>query len=76
MAKQKNMQTSFSLTHEQALVLFELLSRWGSKDQISNLDDAEKSVLQTLSAKLERQLDEPFHADYDQILAQAKQKVL
>ncbi len=65
------------LSRAEALVLFELLSRWSESgaDSVPIEHQAEQRVLWNLEAVLERTLHEPFRADYDDLLAQARQTV-
>jgi hypothetical protein len=74
------------LTSDQALVLFELLSRLQETGhiQLSPIDEAEcvelehaaeGEVLSAMLAKLERELVEPFRPDYGELLEQARARM-
>jgi|SwirhisoilCB3_FD_contig_31_15457833_length_991_multi_2_in_0_out_0_2 hypothetical protein len=65
------------LTRPEALVLFELLARWnerGSGD-IHLEHQAEQRVLWDIEATLESALVEPLMPDYQDRLAQARQRI-
>lgn len=66
---------SLELSASQALVLFELLSRFSDSDRLSIEHQAEQRVLWDLCADLESQLVEPFRPDYDKLLLDARQRV-
>ena len=65
--------TSIELTRAEALVLFDYLH--GLEDQKVRLspDPAEQAATWALSASLERALVEPFQADYNDLVTQARQ---
>jgi hypothetical protein len=77
----RSVKTTLELEKDQALVLFELLSRW--------IDDApqptpsaqcfqspaELVVLKQLDEKLKSTLREPFRTDYPSILAAARDRL-
>jgi len=63
------------LSHEQAIVFFEWLSRF-NKEQASGFhDQSEQRVLWDLEAMLESALVEPFDSNYADLLAAARAKV-
>ncbi|XOV93191.1 MAG: hypothetical protein ACFHWX_00485 [Bacteroidota bacterium] len=64
------------LTNDEALVLFDFLSRI-SKNEPEGLfeDQSEQRVLWNLEAELERQLNEPLSSDYNELLSTARQNV-
>ncbi len=63
---------SLSLDAEEAIVLFELLSRWSNDGALLETEDlGEVVLLDGLLAKLENQLVAPFSPDYKQRLAAA-----
>lgn len=67
--------TTLHLTGDEALVLFDFLSRFSDTDELTLEDQAEERVLWTLCCALERQLVEPFRPDYPALLAAARERV-
>jgi hypothetical protein len=69
------------LTRDEAVVLFELLSRWESDEEKDYPPDncfeaaGETSALLQILAQLESQLAEPFRSDYGEILKAARQRL-
>jgi hypothetical protein len=63
------------LSNEEALVLFEFLSRFAEDEKLEIIDQAEKEVLMDVLASLERELVEPFANNYKEILEEARRKV-
>ena len=70
-------QITIELTADEALVLVELLSRWEETDDLSvPLEHkAEQRVLWNILATLEQSLVEPFMPNYDELVAESRQKV-
>ena len=66
---------SLELTHEEALVLFELLCRVDERDALPFEHKAERLVLWDLEAQLERTLVEPFAPNYVDLLRAAREHV-
>jgi hypothetical protein len=66
---------SLELSREEALVLFEWLSRFNKLEQRGFEHQAEQRVLWNIEAMLESNLAEPFDPGYGEILAQARAKV-
>lgn len=60
------------LTKSEALVLFELLSRFTNSDEMAVHQVAEERVLWNLCAPLERMLVDPFEPDWSQLLDSAR----
>jgi hypothetical protein len=69
----KTMQ--LNLTEDEALVLFELLSRFSEDSILGIADQAEQRVLWNLQAILEQALLEPFQQNYQQQLATARDRL-
>jgi hypothetical protein len=67
---------TLSLTHDQALVLFDWLSREDGKKRIPVEHQAEQEVLWVMEAQLERALVEPLAADYDAAVSAARQRLV
>ncbi len=63
------------LTPDEALVLFELLSRYSDTDTFTIEDQAEQRALWDLCCLLERELAEPFRPDYIQLLQEARDRL-
>ena len=69
------------VTKDEALVLFEMLSRYGerrpghSDKTLTVLDSAERQALWNLLCCIERELVAPFAPDYAELLAGAKAKL-
>lgn len=64
-----------SLTRDQALVLFEWLTREDEAERIPTAHPSEQRVLWDLQAMLEGALAEPFASNYDEILAAARARL-
>jgi hypothetical protein len=63
------------LTSDEALVLFEWLRRFSKREDMRFEDQAEQRVLWDVEASLEAALVEPFRSDYDELLAEARERV-
>ena len=69
---------TLNLTHDEALVLFDLLSDYGSDDDDRTLTirhAAERNALWALEGVLEQQLVTPFEPDYREQLAAARARL-
>lgn len=66
---------TIALTTDEALVLFEWLSRFNQRDDVEFADQAEQRVLWDIEATLETKLAEPFRGDYDELIAAARARV-
>lgn len=65
-----------SLSHDQALVLFEWFARTGAGEEPAAFEDrAEQRVLWNLEAALEKHLVGPFKSDYRELLEAARSRV-
>ncbi len=64
-----------SLSRSEALVLFDLLTRYSETGRIEIRDQAEQRVLWDVCCLLESGLNEPLHPDYEARLQQAREKV-
>lgn len=65
---------NISLTSDEALVLFEWLTRFDKADD-EFADQAEQRVLWDLEAQLESSLVAPLRPDYDAVLAAARDRI-
>jgi hypothetical protein len=64
------------LSRDEALVLYEWLHRSEDEDRLSQpVHDAEQVALWSLSALLERELVEPFQANYVELVAGARDRL-
>ena len=63
------------LTSDEALVLFELLSRYSASEALVIDDQAEQRALWNLFGALERQLVEPLRAEYSELLQRARERL-
>ena len=63
------------ITKDEALVLFEFLSRFGSTDELSLQDQSEERALWNLLGILEKSLTEPFDSEYAALLAAARNRI-
>ena len=63
------------LTPDEALVLFEFLSRSSDSDEWRVEGPAEKRALENLGCLLEKQLVEPLHPDYEGLLQAARHRL-
>jgi hypothetical protein len=69
---------TLELTDDEALVLFELLAEYGTKNDGTNLPvkhAAERNALWALGAAIERQLTPPFQSNYEEQLREARKRV-
>ncbi|WP_417386748.1 hypothetical protein [Gimesia sp.] len=63
------------LTEDEALVLFEILSRYSEDSFLGIEDQAEQRALWNLQAILEQSLTEPFQQNYQSELAAARDRL-
>ena len=66
---------SISLNRSEALVLFDLLSRYSKSDRLEIEDQAEQRVLWDICSSLESSLNEPLHPEYTSFLQSARDLV-
>ena len=64
-----------SLSRDEAVVLFEFLSRYSDDGQLHIVDQAEQRVLWDMCASLDSQLHEPISPDYEDVLRKARDSV-
>ena len=57
---------------DEALVLFEFLSRFTESDQLAIEDQSEARALWNMCGLLEKQLSQPFSPQYSDLLAKAR----
>jgi len=64
-----NKKANIELTKEEAIVLFEFLGRFNETEDSNKFEDqAEERVLWDIECILEKELSEPFRADYQEIV--------
>lgn len=68
-------RVEMELTPDEALVLFEFLSRFSDTDALTIEDQAEQRTLWNLLCKLESQLVEPFRPECRQLVQQARDRL-
>lgn len=64
-----------SLTEDEAVVLFEFLSRFSDSDKLTIEDQAEERALWNLCCIFERKLSAPFKVDYAELLRQTRDRL-
>jgi hypothetical protein len=64
-----------SLSDDEALVLFEFLSRFSDTDRLDLVHKAEKIALWNLCCKFESLLVEPFAENYVRLLNEARERL-
>ena len=70
-----NEKVHLELSREEALVLFDWLSRFNKAEHHTFEDQAEQRVLWDMEAMLESTLVEPFESNYGELIAQARTTV-
>ena len=65
-----------TISHNEAIVLFEFLSRFSETDILGIKHPSEEKVLWRVLSTLEKSLVEPFSQNYDQILASARKSLI
>lgn len=73
--KKEGRTVSMHLSRDEALVLFECLSRFDKSESLEFEDKAEQIVLWDIQAGLERILHEPFKSNYDELLLAARERI-
>ncbi len=68
----KETKVEITLSSDEALVLFEFLSRFSEDDELSIHDPSEKQALWNFLAVLEKQLEKPFSKKYSELLESAR----
>jgi hypothetical protein len=68
-------EVEIKLTKDEALVLFDFLSRFSNDDKLIIQDQAEERALLNLTCVLEKQLAEPFSPDWKKIIEAAKNRL-
>ena len=68
-------EIQISLTKDEALVLFELLSRFSDSDKLEIEHQAEERALWNLNCSLESVLVEPLKENYFELLQAARERL-
>ncbi|MDY0781687.1 hypothetical protein [Tenacibaculum sp. IB213877] len=69
-------KVNIELSNDEAIVLFEFLGRFNEKDNSSRFEDqSEQKILWDIECILEKELSEPFRADYQDIVKKAREAV-
>jgi hypothetical protein len=68
-------KVEIKLTKDEALVLFDFVSRFSNDDKLIIQDQAEERALLNLTCVLEKQLAEPFSPDWKKIIEAAKNRL-
>jgi dihydroxyacetone kinase DhaKLM complex PTS-EIIA-like component DhaM len=69
-------KVNIEVTKDEALVLFDFLSRLNEKETVDLFEDqAEQKVLWIIEGILEKNLVEPFKPDYKEIIQQARDRL-
>ena len=64
-----------SLTDDEALVLFEFLTRFSRDECLSIGHPSEETALWNLQCLLERELEQPLRSNYAELLEKARQRL-
>ena len=67
---------NLTLSKDEALVLFEFLSRFSENEKLEIKDKSEEQVLWNLQGGLEKLLSEPFSKEYSLLLERARKKLI
>ena len=66
---------SLRLSENEALVLFEFVSRFSEQRKLTIEDQAEERMLWDICSSLEKELTAPLNPDYAELLAKAREIV-
>ena len=66
---------NLSLTNDEAIVIFEFLSRFSETDKLSIEHQSEQRILWNLTNSLEKELAEPFGNNYKETLNKARENI-
>lgn len=68
-------EVTLKVTKDEALVLFDFLSRFSNEDKLSIQDQAEERALWNLTCVFEKQLAEPFDKNWPHIIEAARNRL-
>ena len=66
---------NLTLSKDEALVLFEFLSRFSEEESLEIKDKSEEQVLWNVQGNLEKLLPEPFSKEYSSLIEQARKNL-
>jgi hypothetical protein len=75
MNEHKNAEVKITLTADEALVLFEFLSRYSDSNQLNIVDQAEQRAIWNLYCIFEKKSVTPFNIEYAQALSEARARL-
>lgn len=75
MNEHTNSEVQITLTADEALVLFEFLSRYSDLEDLNIVDQAEQRALWNLCCIFEKKLVTPFNMEYAQALSAARARL-
>ena len=73
--KMSDEEVKMLVTKDEALVLFEFLTRFSKTDKLNIEHQSEERALWNLTSVLEKELDEPFKSNYSQLLQEARERL-
>ena len=68
-------EVEIKLSKDEAIVLFEFLSRFSDSDELKIIHQSEERALWNLTCIFESALSEPFRKDYENILWAARERL-
>jgi hypothetical protein len=68
-------EVEIKLTKDEALVLFDFMSRFSNEDKLSIQDQSEERALWNLTCVLEKELAEPFSKNWRSIIDAARSRL-
>lgn len=75
MDEHTNSEVQITLTADEAIVLFEFLSRYSDTDELKIVDQAEQRALWNLCCIFEKKSVVPFNVEYAQVLSEARARL-
>lgn len=75
MNERTNSEVNITRTADEALVLFEFLSRYSDSEQLNIVDQAEQRALWNLCCIFEKKSVAPFDMEYGQALSEARARL-
>ncbi|HCY77203.1 MAG TPA: hypothetical protein DHV28_14885 [Ignavibacteriales bacterium] len=66
---------NITFTKDEAIVLFDFLSRFSSTNKVTIEHQAENVALWNLCSLIEKEISEPFNPEYKSILEKAKENL-
>ena len=75
MTPENQPDVQFTITADEAIVLFEFLQRFSNKDKLVIEDQAEERALWNLCCVFEKNLVVPFDKEYTELLREARDRL-